>query len=111
MTRISKSEPSRICAEIDERVKAFLDRPLEGGPTSGWMQPTTRCAAESLSPDAHEGLKVAAAKMLGVLAAMPRPLHEECAGVCRQAQPPDGRRRVAQRCEDQPIDVARIAAS
>ncbi len=27
MTGISKSEVSRLCAEIDERVKAFLDRP------------------------------------------------------------------------------------
>ena len=28
MSGISKSEVSRLCAEIDERVKAFLDRPL-----------------------------------------------------------------------------------
>ena len=30
MTEISKSEVSRLCAEIYERVKAFLYRPLEG---------------------------------------------------------------------------------
>ena len=30
MTGISKSQVSRLCAEIDERVDAFLDRPLEG---------------------------------------------------------------------------------
>ena len=30
MTGISKSEVSQLCAEIDERVKAFLNRPLEG---------------------------------------------------------------------------------
>jgi len=30
MTGISKSQVSRLCAEIDERVKAFLDRPIEG---------------------------------------------------------------------------------
>lgn len=27
---ISKSQVSRLCAEIDEKVHAFLDRPLEG---------------------------------------------------------------------------------
>lgn len=27
---ISKSQVSRLCEEIDERVKAFLDRPIEG---------------------------------------------------------------------------------
>ncbi len=27
---ISKSQVSRLCAEIDERVNAFLDRPIEG---------------------------------------------------------------------------------
>src|SRR4051812_23533090 len=30
MTGISKSQVSRLCKEIDERVKTFLDRPLEG---------------------------------------------------------------------------------
>ncbi len=30
MTGISKSQVSRLCGEIDERVHAFLDRPLEG---------------------------------------------------------------------------------
>jgi transposase-like protein len=29
MTGISKSQVSRLCAEIDERVQAFLNRPLE----------------------------------------------------------------------------------
>ena len=29
-TGISKSQVSRLCAEIDERVNAFLDRPIEG---------------------------------------------------------------------------------
>ena len=27
---ISKSQVSRLCKEIDERVQAFLERPLEG---------------------------------------------------------------------------------
>jgi putative transposase len=30
MCGISKSQVSRLCEEIDERVKAFLDRPIEG---------------------------------------------------------------------------------
>jgi putative transposase len=30
MSGISKSQVSRLCGEIDERVKAFLERPLEG---------------------------------------------------------------------------------
>ncbi len=33
MSGISKSQASRLCGEIDERVKAFLDRPIEGGAT------------------------------------------------------------------------------
>src|ERR1041384_138754 len=30
MTGISKSQVSRLCAEIDDKIAAFLDRPLEG---------------------------------------------------------------------------------
>ncbi|MGE5722938.1 MAG: transposase, partial [Sphingomonadales bacterium] len=30
MSGISKSQVSRLCEEIDQRVKAFLDRPIEG---------------------------------------------------------------------------------
>ncbi|MGX0879920.1 transposase-like protein, partial [Roseovarius sp. MBR-154] len=38
---MSKRQVSRLCAEIDERVNAFLNRPLEGpGPISGSMRPT-----------------------------------------------------------------------
>jgi transposase-like protein len=67
MSGVSKSQVSRLCQEIDERVKAFLDRPIEGsirmktphrgvfptvqwtvgavdGPTSGSTRPTSRCA-------------------------------------------------------------------
>jgi transposase-like protein len=32
MTGISKSQVSRLCAEIDERVRTFLERPIEGLP-------------------------------------------------------------------------------
>ena len=30
LSGISKSQVSKLCKEIDERVKAFFDRPLEG---------------------------------------------------------------------------------
>ena len=40
MTGISKSEVSRLCAEIDERVKAFLNRPLEGDWPYLWLDAT-----------------------------------------------------------------------
>ena len=30
MSGVSKSQVSRLCADIDERVKTFLDRPIEG---------------------------------------------------------------------------------
>ncbi len=37
---ISKSQVSRLCEEIDERVKAFLDRPLEGDWSYVWIDAT-----------------------------------------------------------------------
>jgi len=40
MSGISKSQVSRLCAEIDERVKAFLDRPLEGDWPYLWIDAT-----------------------------------------------------------------------
>jgi putative transposase len=40
MTGISKSEVSRICEDIDERVKAFLGRPLEGDWPYLWLDAT-----------------------------------------------------------------------
>src|SRR6186713_2462319 len=40
MTGISKSQVSRLCVEIDERVKAFLDRPIEGDWPYIWMDAT-----------------------------------------------------------------------
>ena len=40
MTGISKSQVSRLCAEIDERVKAFLDRPIEGSWPYLWIDAT-----------------------------------------------------------------------
>ncbi len=40
MSGVSKSEVSRLCAEIDERVHAFLDRPLEGDWPFVWLDAT-----------------------------------------------------------------------
>jgi putative transposase len=40
MSGISKSQVSRLCAEIDERVKAFLSRPIEGDWPYLWIDAT-----------------------------------------------------------------------
>ncbi len=40
MTGISKSQVSRLCEEIDERVRAFLGRPLEGDWPYLWLDAT-----------------------------------------------------------------------
>ena len=45
MSGISKSQVSRLCTEIDDRVHTFLERPIEGDwPICGLMQRTSRCA-------------------------------------------------------------------
>lgn len=40
MTGISKSQVSRLCTEIDERVQAFLERPIEGFWPYVWLDAT-----------------------------------------------------------------------
>src|SRR5579875_479798 len=40
MSGISKSQVSRLCTEIDEKVKAFLNRPLEGDWPYLWIDAT-----------------------------------------------------------------------
>ena len=40
MTGVSKSQVSRLCVEIDERVEAFLERPLEGEWPYLWLDAT-----------------------------------------------------------------------
>ena len=40
MTGISKSQVSRLCSEIGERVNAFLDRPIEGDWPYIWIDAT-----------------------------------------------------------------------
>jgi len=39
-TGVSKSQVSRLCAEIDQRVKTFLSRPIEGGWPYVWLDAT-----------------------------------------------------------------------
>lgn len=40
MTGVSKSEVSRLCGELDERVQAFLNRPIEGDWPYLWIDAT-----------------------------------------------------------------------
>ena len=40
MSGISKSQVSRLCEEIDERVQAFLTRPIEGDWPYLWIDAT-----------------------------------------------------------------------
>lgn len=40
MSGVSKSQVSRLCEEIDERVKAFLERPIEGDRPYLWIDAT-----------------------------------------------------------------------
>jgi putative transposase len=40
MTGVSKSEVSRLCGELDERVQAFLSRPIEGDWPYLWIDAT-----------------------------------------------------------------------
>nr|GAJ38046.1 transposase for insertion sequence element IS1081 [Bradyrhizobium sp. DOA9] len=41
MTGISKSQVSRLCGEIDDKVNAFLGRPIEGDWPYLWIDATT----------------------------------------------------------------------
>jgi len=47
MSGISKSQVSRLCGEIDERVHAFLDRPIEGDWPYLWIDATYVKAREA----------------------------------------------------------------
>lgn len=40
MSGVSKSQVSRLCEEIDERVNAFLERPIEGDWPNLWIDAT-----------------------------------------------------------------------
>jgi transposase-like protein len=66
MTGISKSQVSRLCGEIDGKIAAFLDRPLEGEWPYIWLDATYVKARRDghVVSDAHEGLKAAIARVL-----------------------------------------------
>jgi transposase-like protein len=52
MSGVSKSEVSRLCAELDKRVHAFLERPIEGDWPYLWIDATyvkTRQASRIVS--------------------------------------------------------------
>ena len=52
MTGISKSQVSRLCGEIDGKIAAFLDRPLEGEWPYIWLDATyvkARCDGRILT--------------------------------------------------------------
>jgi transposase-like protein len=75
MSGISKSQVSRLCEEIDVRVKAFLDRPIEGdwppafagaGQASGWTQLTSKCGGRVASSRLPSSSPSASTAMAGV---------------------------------------------
>ena len=48
MTGISKSQVSRLCGEIDGKIAAFLDRPLEGEWPYVWLDATPASRGQAL---------------------------------------------------------------
>ena len=56
MTGVSKSQVSRLCVEIDERVDAFLDRPLEGEWPYLWLDATYIGRVASITGQARSTL-------------------------------------------------------
>ena len=141
MSGISKSQVSRLCEEIDVKVKAFLERPIEGDWPYLWIDATylkvrrggrivsvaviiavgvntdgrrevlgmeigtseaepiwteflrklTRRGLRGVKlviSDAHEGIKAAVTKVLcATWQKVPRALHAQRAGPCRQERP------------------------
>ena len=50
LSGISKSQVSKLCKDIDERVNAFLDRPIEGEWPYLWLDATyPKCATAAAS--------------------------------------------------------------
>ena len=67
MSGISKRLVSRLCEEIDQRVKAFLDRPIE----SDWLYRVASCRSPSSSRSAST--LTAGARCWAWISAPPRP--------------------------------------
>ncbi|MGH6677796.1 MAG: transposase, partial [Bradyrhizobium sp.] len=64
MTGISKSQVSRLCAEIDDKIAAFLSRPLEGDWPYLWLDATyvkVRQNGRVLAHAGKQGRRVVAA--------------------------------------------------
>lgn len=78
MSGISKGQVSRPCEEIDDTVKGFLDRPIDGDwPYSGSTRPTSRSVAAGASSPLPSSLRwaptpTAEVKFLGWISARPR---------------------------------------
>ena len=49
MSGVSKSQVSRLCEELDGKVKAFLDRPIEGDWPYLWIE--RQCAVSAREVD------------------------------------------------------------
>ena len=78
MSGISKSQVSRLCEEIDGKVKAFLDRPIEGDWPYLWIDATylkVRCGGRIVSVAAiiAVGVNTADARYWGWRSALPKP--------------------------------------
>jgi transposase-like protein len=79
MSGISKSQVSRLCEEIDQRVKAFLDRPIEGDWPYLWVDATyVKCArtavsSRSLSSSRLVSMPMAGARSWASISVPPRP--------------------------------------
>jgi putative transposase len=63
MSDVSKSQVSRVCAELEERVGAFLNRPIEGDWPYRWVD-----ATYIKSREAGRIFSVAAIIAVGVIA-------------------------------------------
>ena len=105
MDGISRSQVSRLCEEIDEKVKPFLGR-------AGAARSARRQARHLRRPRGVEGRRRQGSRRL--LAALPRPLHAQRAGARQQERPPRRlglhrhgfRARLARRRRQQLRDVA-----
>jgi transposase-like protein len=87
MSGISKSQVSRLCGEIDERVKTFLNRPLEGEWPYLWLDATYVKVRQA-------GRIVSVAVIIAVGDAGRRFRQAELGGMARGGVNDDGRREV-----------------
>jgi putative transposase len=65
-TGVSKSQVSRLCEDIDERVRAFLSRPIEGRWPYLWIAEQRRCSAYLKSRQGGRIVSVAVIVAVGV---------------------------------------------